>query len=87
MLPDLPRAATADEARAILSAAGWCELGTGDWAWVLASPDDSLAARVTPFDPAFRLFAEACLEGPPNRFLVRTARSAVRFQSPPAQPR
>ena len=71
MLPDLPRAATADEARAILSAAGWWELGTGDWAWVLASPDDSLAARVTPFDPAFRLFAEACLKGPPNRFLVR----------------
>jgi hypothetical protein len=68
---DQHRPTTADQARALLESAGWRVVGTGDWAWVLASPDDRLAARVTPFDPAFRLFADACLAGPPNRFLVR----------------
>lgn len=71
MLPHFSDGATADEARAILLAAGWNEVGVGDWAWVHASPDDSVVARVTPFDPAFRLFAEACLEGWTNPFLVR----------------
>jgi len=71
VLPTFTPDTTADEARAALGSAGWREVGTGDWAWVLASPDDRLAARVTPFDPAFRLFADACLAGPPNPFLVR----------------
>lgn len=69
--PHIPADATADEARAALAAAGWREVGTGDWSWVLADPDDRLAARVTPFDPAYRLHAEAVLEGPPNRWLPR----------------
>lgn len=71
MLPALALDTTADQARTALRSAGWREIGTGDWAWVLASPDDTLAARVTPFDPAFRLFADACLAGPTNPFLVR----------------
>jgi len=70
VLPTLTPDTTADEARAALESGGWREIGTGDWAWVLASPDDTLAARVTPFDPAFRMFADACLSGPPNPFLV-----------------
>ncbi|SKC41414.1 hypothetical protein [Krasilnikoviella flava] len=71
MLPTLAPDTTAAEARAALDEAGWREVGTGDWAWVLASPDDRLAARVTPFDPAFRMFADSCLTGRPNPFLVR----------------
>ncbi|MCK9795335.1 hypothetical protein M1843_16415 [Isoptericola sp. 4D.3] len=71
MLPTFAPDTTADRARALLESAAWTLVGTGDWAWVLASPDGSLAARVTPFDPAFRLFADACLAGPPNPFLVR----------------
>ena len=74
VIPDASRLApgsTADQARAIFSAAGWRTVGSGDWAWVLASPDGSLVARVTPFDPAFRLFADASLRGPSNPYLVR----------------
>ena len=71
MLPGLPRGSTADQARAIFTGAGWRPVGSGDWAWVLASPDDNLVARVTPFDPAFRLFADATLRGPSNPYLVR----------------
>lgn len=71
MHPSFAPETTADQARALLESAGWRLVGAGDWAWVLASPDDLWAARVTPFDPAFRLFADACLVGSPNRFLVR----------------
>jgi hypothetical protein len=71
MLPGLPDGSTADQARAIFSAAGWRTVGSGDWAWVLASPEGNLVARVTPFDPAFRLFADASLRGPSNPYLVR----------------
>lgn len=69
--PTIPPSATAGEARALLEAAGWREVGVGDWSWVLADPSNTLAARVTPFDPAYRLHAQACLDGPPNRWLPR----------------
>lgn len=55
----------------MLEATGWRQVGVGDWSWVLADPADALAARVTPFDPAYRLHAEACLHGPPNRWLPK----------------
>ena len=51
--------------------AGWTELGTGDWSWVLGDPAASWAVRITPFDPAYLLHAQACLEGPPNRWLPK----------------
>ncbi len=69
--PLIPPAATAAEARALLEATGWRQVGVGDWSWVLADPSDSWAARVTPFDPAYRLHAQACLDGPPNRWLPK----------------
>ncbi len=69
--PHIPSDASADQARALLAAAGWREIGTGDWSWVLADPSGALAARVTPFDPAYRLHAQAVLDGPPNRWLPR----------------
>ncbi len=71
MIPTIPPSATAAEARALLEAAGWRQVGVGDWSWVLADPSGALAARVTPFDPAYRLHAQACLDGPPNRWLPR----------------
>lgn len=71
VLPTFTRRTSAVEARTLLESTGWRTLGTGDWAWVLASPDDHVAVRVTPFDPAFRMFAEACLLAPPNRFVVQ----------------
>lgn len=70
-MPHIPPGASAEQARALLVAAGWREVGTGDWSWALADPHDRLAARVTPFDPAYRLHAQACLEGPANRWLPR----------------
>ena len=69
--PLIPPAATAAEARALLEATGWRQVGVGDWSWVLADPSDSWAARVTPFDPAYRLHAQACLAGPLNRWLPK----------------
>ncbi|HEV2362604.1 MAG TPA: hypothetical protein VGS12_00220 [Caulobacteraceae bacterium] len=61
--------ATAAEARATLIGAGWRLIGVGDWSWVFASPDGASACRVTPIDPAHRMFAEACLSRPANRWL------------------
>ncbi|MCC6918054.1 MAG: hypothetical protein IT548_02560 [Alphaproteobacteria bacterium] len=71
MLPDFPPDMTAAAARLALHGAGWREIGVGDWSWVFADPADRLAARATPFDPAYRLHAEACRAGPPNRYLPR----------------
>ena len=68
-LPAMPPDATAAMALELLSAAGWVEIGSGDWSWVLADPSGAWAARVTPFDPAYRMHAEACLKGLPNRWL------------------
>ena len=63
----------AADARAALEAAGWSLVGTGDWSWVYASPDDALAARVTPWDGAYRLYAETC-RAHPNKYLQRIDR-------------
>lgn len=70
-IPHIPPDATAGQALALLEAAGWREVGAGDWSWVLSDPSGVLAARVTPFDPAYRLHAQAVLDGPPNRWLPR----------------
>jgi hypothetical protein len=70
-IPALPDDATAEAVRGTLSDAGWREVGVGDWSWALADPDDNLVARITPFDPAYRMFAEDCLYGPANRWLPK----------------
>jgi hypothetical protein len=70
-LPAVSRDANADEARAMLAQAGWREIGVGHCAWVYADPSDEWAARVTPVDPAYRMFADDCLSSPGNRFLPR----------------
>jgi hypothetical protein len=69
--PTIPEDGTAAQACALLDGAGWRQVGAGDWSWVFADPSDELAARVTPFDPGYRMFAQACLTGPPNRWLPR----------------
>lgn len=68
-LPHLPADATAADARRAFERAGWRLIGTGDWSWVFADPSDAWAARITPFDPAYRMFVEFCRAGPPNAFL------------------
>lgn len=68
-LPHLPVDATASEARLAFERDGWRLIGTGDWSWVFADPSDAWAARITPFDPAYRMFADFCRAGPPNAFL------------------
>lgn len=60
-----------EAARSGLCTDGWTLIGTGNWSWTYASPDGQTAARVTPWDPAYRLHAEACLAGEPNRYLPR----------------
>jgi len=67
--PAIPANASAAEALALLQAAGWRQIGVGDWSWVLTDAAGGWAARVTPFDPAYRMHAETCLAGPPNRWL------------------
>ena len=39
------------EVERMLRGEGWTPCGTGDWAFVLASPDGTMAARISPFDP------------------------------------
>ena len=68
-LPPIASAATAEQARARLEAAGWDQVGAGDWSWAFADPSDAWAARVTPFDAGYHMFAAACLNGAPNRWL------------------
>ena len=60
-----------DHARAHLESLGWTEVGCGDWSWVFGDPSGALAARITAFDPAYQMFAEACLRGISNRWLPR----------------
>ena len=63
--------ASAADARALLTNAGWQLLATGDWSWVFASPDEAVVARVTPWDPAYRLHAKACLRNTGHPHLPR----------------
>ena len=69
VLPAIALDATAAQARGRLAVAGWTLVGAGDWSWVYADPGDAWAARITHFDPGYRMFAEACLGRPPNRWL------------------
>lgn len=69
--PEFTREMSAAEACERLLGAGWMEIGRGDWSWVYGHADSPWAVRVTPFDPAYALFAQACLEGPGNRWLPR----------------
>ncbi|MFC0672966.1 hypothetical protein [Brachybacterium hainanense] len=50
-----------------LRAEGWTPCGKGDWAYALASPDGTRAARISPFDPVgpftARLYREAAASG------------------------
>lgn len=45
-----PQADHRDAEQALL-AAGWTPCGAGDWAIALRSPDGTVAARISPFDP------------------------------------
>lgn len=47
-------------ARDAAATAGWSLLATGDWSWVYGHPRREVVWRITPFDPAFDLFAELC---------------------------
>ena len=64
---------TAADARTVLEAAGWTLVGTGDWSWVYAAPEQDQVARVTPWDRAYRLHAETC-RARPNKYLQRIDR-------------
>ncbi|MEH6676993.1 hypothetical protein [Phenylobacterium sp.] len=69
--PEFTREMSAAEACERLIGAGWMEIGRGDWSWVYGHADSPWAVRVTPFDPAYALFAQACLDGPGNRWLPK----------------
>ncbi|MDT7537881.1 MAG: hypothetical protein QOI82_1466 [Actinomycetota bacterium] len=47
LLPD----ADYRDAEGALARVGWTHGGVGDWAFVLRSPDGTVAARISPFDP------------------------------------
>ena len=69
--PEFTREMSAAEACERLRRAGWMGVGRGDWSWVHGHADSPWAVRVTPFDPAYALFAQACLDGPDNRWLPK----------------
>lgn len=72
-LPAAPAESTAEQACETFRQAGWSQIGVGDWSWVLGDQSGTWAARITPFDPAYRIFADDCLSGPANRWLPRLA--------------
>jgi hypothetical protein len=59
------------EAAGWLLADGWNVCGVGDWATVWRSPDGELAARVSPFEPAYEVFARLCRALAGNPLLPR----------------
>lgn len=59
------------EAAGWLLADGWNVCGVGDWATVWRSPDGELAARVSPFEPAYEVFVRLCRALPGNPLLPR----------------
>jgi hypothetical protein len=69
VLPFIPADASANEACRAFERAGWHLLATGDWSWVFADPSQAQAVRITPFDPAYRMFVDFCRAGPANPFL------------------
>ena len=70
-LPAIRAQGSAGEACEALREAGWREIGRGDWCWVFADPADRIAARVTPWDRAYRLHVETCRKHAGNPFLQR----------------
>ena len=70
-LPHLSPDMSAAEACALFVEARWRQVGAGDWSWAFADPSDAWAARVTPFDPGYRMFARDCLGGPASRWLPK----------------
>lgn len=70
-LPPIRQGGTAGEACEALRDAGWREVGRGDWCWVFSDPADEVAARVTPWDRAYRLHVDICRRHPGNPFLQR----------------
>ncbi|CAM3484603.1 hypothetical protein OCAE111667_12175 [Occultella aeris] len=59
------------QAHAHLVRNGWNVCGVGDWAVTLRSPDGLLAARVSPFDPAYPVFVDLCRRLPDSAHLPR----------------
>ncbi|WP_205323816.1 hypothetical protein [Glycomyces sp. YM15] len=59
------------EAAGWLLADGWNVCGVGDWATVWRSPDGALAARISPFEPAYAVFVRLCRALPGNPLLPR----------------
>lgn len=57
------------EAAGWLLADGWNVCGAGDWATVWRSPDGELAARVSPFEPAYEVFVRLCRALPDSPLL------------------
>ncbi|HLJ52541.1 MAG TPA: hypothetical protein VKT24_04095 [Rhizomicrobium sp.] len=73
-LPDIAESTTAEDARRAFEDCGWRLIATGDWSWVFTDPSGAWAARLTPFDPAYRMFVDLCRIGPPNPFLPHIER-------------
>ncbi len=48
---------------------GWTPCGIGDWAVALRSPGGLLAARISPFDPAYSAFLALCRRCAGNQYL------------------
>jgi len=58
------------EAIRTLEDAGYVEIGRGDWSRTFRRGDSPEVVRLTPYDPAFRLFAEAQLADPVDGFIA-----------------
>jgi hypothetical protein len=69
-IPDLPwEFLSHRQVLAELVGGGWVPCGVGDWAVALRSPEGTVVARVSPFDPAYSAFVDLCRECVGNRWL------------------
>ncbi len=69
-MPDLPwEFLSHRQVLAELVGGGWVPCGVGDWAVALRSPEGTVVARVSPFDPAYSAFVDLCRECVGNRWL------------------
>ena len=83
----LGRVADHRDAERVLLATGWTPCGAGDWAIALRSPDGTMAARISPFDPtgpySAALYREAAHTGQvPELFAHRRLVGGGDFQMP-----
>lgn len=71
LVSGLSASSTYVDAHRALEATRWELFATGDWSWVYRDPAGELAARLSPWDPAYERFVQICLANLDNPYIPR----------------